>query len=132
MSAPSATQRLNESQLKGEAQAMEDELLRNDGYPQQLIYSLRAAGLDFSSIQALPKPAPATSAGTPLSDEYWRELTSQAVSSQTRPQGFCSAAAWPAGTVEEPISSDAIAEAAHWHGGSLDSFRQHCHCHHEG
>ena len=79
MSAPSLTQPLNEAQLEDEAQAMEDELLRNDGYPQQSIYSLRAAGLDYLSIRTLPKPAPSTSAGAPLADEYWMDLRDRGV-----------------------------------------------------
>ena len=88
MAASPAPLRLTESQLLDEAQACEDQLLRSYGYPQHLIYSLRAAGLDFSSIQALPKPAPATSAGTPLSDEYWRELRDKGVPTSALPARF--------------------------------------------
>ena len=88
MAASSPPPRLTESQLLDEAQACEDQLLRSNGYPQHLIYSLRAAGLDFSAIQTLPKPAPATSAGTPLADEYWRELRDRGVPTAALPAQF--------------------------------------------
>ena len=81
---------LADAQLESTALLDEDRQLRAAGYPQFLLYSLRAAGLSKTAIEQLPKPVAGGDGLVP--DSYWENLRAHGVPSSALPDRFRSAA----------------------------------------
>ena len=73
-------------ELEADNFVAEDKELRRKGFPQQLIYAFRAAGLSKDYMHALPTPT-RTSDGN-IQDAYWVQLRNLGVPSSALPQRF--------------------------------------------
>ena len=73
-------------ELEADTFVVEDRELRRKGFPQQLIYAFRAAGLSKDFMHALPTPTRTTDGN--IQDAYWVQLRNLGVPAHALPQRF--------------------------------------------
>jgi hypothetical protein len=73
-------------ELEADSFVHEDRELRRKGFPQQLIYAFRAAGLRKEFVEALPTPRRSRDGN--IQDDYWRQLQNLGVPSVALPERF--------------------------------------------